>query len=59
MILCNVECADMNLIHRKEDHVVVVDNAKDATKHFVQGVDMEIHYLMKKSLIISQNFKIN
>ena len=56
---CNVECVGMNLIHRKEDHVVVVDNVKDATRHFVQGVDMEIHYLMKRSLIISQNFKIN
>ena len=53
------ECVDMNLIHQKEGHVVVADNAKDATRHFVQGVDMEIHYLMKRNMIIFQNFKIN
>lgn len=59
MIICNVECADMNLIRQKEGHAVLADNAKDATRHFVQGADMEIHYHMKRSMIIFQNFKIN
>ena len=57
MILCNVECAVMNLIHHNVGHVAVVDNVKVAIMHFVQDVDMEIPYLMKRNLIISQNFK--
>ena len=59
MIRCNVECAVMNLILSMEVHVAAVDNAKAATMQFVLDADMVIHYLMKKSLIISQNFKIN
>lgn len=58
MIICNVECAVMNLILWKELHAEVVASVKVAIMHFVQDVDMETPYLMKKSMIISQNFKI-
>ncbi len=55
---CNVECADMNLILCTEDPVAVAVNAKDAIRQSVRDVDMEIHSLMKRNLIIYQNFKI-
>ena len=57
MISCNVECAVMSLILAMELHAVAVGNAKDVIMHFVQGVDMETPCLMKKSMIISLNFK--
>ena len=59
MISCNVECVALNLIHLKEDPVEAVDNAKVAIMQFVQDVDMEIHFLMKRSLITFQSFKEN
>ena len=59
VILCNVECVDMNLILFMEVPVAPVDSAKDAIRQFVQDADMEIHYPTKRSLIISQNFKLN
>ena len=59
VILCNVECVDMNLILFMEVPVAPVDSAKDAIRQFVQDADMEIHSLMKRNLITFQNFKIN
>ena len=49
----------MNLIRQKEGHAVLADNAKVAIMRFVQDVDMEIHFLMKRNLITFPNFKIN
>ena len=59
MTSCNVECAVLNLILWKEDPVEAVDNVRVAIRQYVQDVDMEILYLMRRNLIIFQNFKIN
>ena len=40
-----------------EVHAAAVDNVKDVIMLSVHDADMEIHYPMKRNLIIYQNFK--